>query len=313
MAHTVHKVSANNWTNSNRKAVTSGPIWNVDEIFFSFFFVYGFFSNGKLILDIADCNRTYYAGTGESYRLLVAWPKLNQMPFLCYLTFTTATPQDPSQLLQVIQLIFWISFFVSEPIHRRHTIEISIHSIPHEMRRNAIPPPFFFQKTRHFSFLGFELAAIMDFFYWPIRDEQLNLKTKTFSFGKMAVTEPNNNDPVLVLLLNTPPPPRNNITPENKFCQISARRIYTLPSLFKLGSMAAMAADEKAVVVVESSELGDPKSFGVDGVENIFECLSLHELCSRNKPLFSCWEDAANRRYQQLTREATLNGQEWSG
>ncbi|XP_032786761.2 uncharacterized protein LOC116924339 isoform X1 [Daphnia magna] len=46
------------------------------------------------------CNRTYYAGIGESYRLLVAWPKLNQMPFLCYLTFMSAT-QEPPQLLQV--------------------------------------------------------------------------------------------------------------------------------------------------------------------------------------------------------------------
>lgn len=39
-----------------------------------------------------------------------------------------------------------------------------------------------------------------------------------------------------------------------------------------------MAADEKAVVV-ESSELGDLKSFGVDGVENIFECSALYTSC----------------------------------
>lgn len=48
----------------------------------------------------ADCNRTYYAGLGENYRLLVGWPKPGQMPFTCYLTFTSAT-HDPAELLQV--------------------------------------------------------------------------------------------------------------------------------------------------------------------------------------------------------------------
>ena len=47
-----------------------------------------------------DCNRTYYAASGESYRLLVNWPKPTQLPFLCYLTFSSAT-HDPSELLQV--------------------------------------------------------------------------------------------------------------------------------------------------------------------------------------------------------------------
>lgn len=49
---------------------------------------------------LKDCNRTYYAAVGESYRLLVNWPKPSQMPFLCYLTFSSAT-HDPADLLQV--------------------------------------------------------------------------------------------------------------------------------------------------------------------------------------------------------------------
>jgi hypothetical protein len=152
--HGTHTKRTKSWRITEQTVIAKLSLSDQFEMWmrflFSFFFVYGFFSNGKLILDIADCNRTYYAGTGESYRLLVAWPKLNQMPFLCYLTFTTATPQDPSQLLQVIHLIFWISFFVSEPIHRRHTIEISIHSIPHEMPF----PPSFFKRPAIFLFLG---------------------------------------------------------------------------------------------------------------------------------------------------------------
>ena len=47
-----------------------------------------------------DCNRTYYAAMGENYRLMVTWPKMNQMPFICYLTFASAT-HDPTELLQV--------------------------------------------------------------------------------------------------------------------------------------------------------------------------------------------------------------------
>ncbi len=47
-----------------------------------------------------DCNRTYYAGMGESYRLLVTWPKSNHSPFVCYLTFTSVN-HDPAEILQV--------------------------------------------------------------------------------------------------------------------------------------------------------------------------------------------------------------------
>lgn len=159
--HGTHTKRTKSWRITEQTVIAKLSLSDQFEMWmrflFSFFFVYGFFSNGKLILDIADCNRTYYAGTGESYRLLVAWPKLNQMPFLCYLTFTTATPQDPSQLLQVIQLIFWISFFVSEPIHRRHTIEIYIHSIPHEMP--FPPPPLLFSKDPPFFFFGVRIGG----------------------------------------------------------------------------------------------------------------------------------------------------------
>jgi hypothetical protein len=53
--------------------------------------------------DSADCNRTYYAEMGESYRLLVTWPKSNHLPFVCYLTFTSVT-HDPAEILQVSRL-----------------------------------------------------------------------------------------------------------------------------------------------------------------------------------------------------------------
>ena len=53
--------------------------------------------------DLADCNRTYYAEMGESYRLLVTWPKSNHLPFVCYLTFTSVT-HDPAEILQVSRL-----------------------------------------------------------------------------------------------------------------------------------------------------------------------------------------------------------------
>jgi hypothetical protein len=55
--------------------------------------------------DLADCNRTYYAEMGESYRLLVTWPKSNHLPFVCYLTFTSVT-HDPAEILQVSRLRF---------------------------------------------------------------------------------------------------------------------------------------------------------------------------------------------------------------
>lgn len=188
---------ANNWTNSNRKAVTScGQFLKCGRDFlFSFCLWLILF---KRQIDIGYC-RLQPNVLRRDWRELptprgLAQTQSDAIPLLFDIHHShtagpvTTTPGNSAHFL--------ISFFVSEPIHRRHTIdvEISIHSIPHEM---PFSPFLFFQKTRHFSFfLGSNWRPSWILFI--DQSEMSNWKTKTFSFGENGChTEQNNNDPVL--------------------------------------------------------------------------------------------------------------------